>query len=77
MLLECIRERQMDVEVLVDMKRVKLEQCIHLLQFENEANQVSLFVWCWDLQFYVFFFSDVQHLGVYFDIFIYFLLALW
>lgn len=42
MLLECIRERQMDVEVLVDMKRVKLEQCIHLLQFENEANQVGV-----------------------------------
>ncbi|XP_042869484.1 kalirin-like isoform X2 [Penaeus japonicus] len=40
MLLECIRERQIDVELLADMKRVKLEQCIHLLQFENEANQV-------------------------------------
>ncbi|XP_069191995.1 triple functional domain protein isoform X3 [Procambarus clarkii] len=40
MLLECIHERQMDIEVLTDMKRIKLEQCIHLLQFENEANQV-------------------------------------
>ncbi|XP_066961005.1 kalirin isoform X3 [Macrobrachium rosenbergii] len=40
MLLECLHERQMDIEVLTDMKRVKLEQCIHLLQFENEANQV-------------------------------------
>ncbi|KAG7167735.1 Kalirin-like [Homarus americanus] len=40
MLLECIHERQMDIEVLTDMKRIKLEQCIHLLQFEGEANQV-------------------------------------
>ncbi|KAK4312675.1 hypothetical protein Pmani_015918 [Petrolisthes manimaculis] len=40
MLLECLHERQMDVEVLVDMRRVKLEQRIHLLQFEREANQV-------------------------------------
>lgn len=40
MILECIHERLMDIEVLVDMKRVKLEQCIHLLQFESEANQV-------------------------------------
>ncbi|XP_071527234.1 triple functional domain protein isoform X3 [Panulirus ornatus] len=40
MLLECIHERQMDIEVLTDMKRVKLEQCINLLQFENEASQV-------------------------------------
>ena len=40
MLLECLHERQMDIEVLTDMKREKLEQCIHLLQFENEANQV-------------------------------------
>ncbi|XP_063844125.1 triple functional domain protein-like isoform X3 [Scylla paramamosain] len=40
MILECIHERLMDIEVLVDMKRVKLEQCVHLLQFESEANQV-------------------------------------
>lgn len=51
-ILECIHERLMDIEVLVDMKRVKLEQCIHLLQFENEANQVGLgcslaFIFCY------------------------------
>ena len=40
--LECTHERFMDIEVIVDMKRVKLEQCIHLLQFESEANQVCL-----------------------------------
>merc|ERR1712180_260731 len=44
MLLECIHDRQMDVEVLTDMKRLKFEQCIQLLQFENEGNQVISWV---------------------------------
>lgn len=55
MILECIHERLMDIEVLVDMKRVKLEQCVNLLQFESEANQVCVqcslvsVLYCWNL----------------------------
>lgn len=51
MLLECIHERQMDIEVLTDMKRLKLEQCIHLLQFESEASQVSVILCCYSTFF--------------------------
>ena len=40
-LLDYIQERQMDIEDLGSIRRIKLEQCIQLCQFENDANQVS------------------------------------
>ncbi|KAG5888220.1 hypothetical protein JTB14_035569 [Gonioctena quinquepunctata] len=40
MLLEFLHDREMDLEELVEMKRLKLEQCIQLGQFQNDANQV-------------------------------------
>lgn len=39
-LLDYIQERQMDIEDLGTIRRIKLEQCIQLCQFENDANQV-------------------------------------
>ena len=40
-LLEFLHEREMDLEDLAEMKRVKLDQCVQLCQFQNEANQVG------------------------------------
>ena len=42
-LLDYIQERQMDIEDLGSIRRIKLEQCIQLCQFENDANQVRLY----------------------------------
>ncbi|XP_075229474.1 trio Rho guanine nucleotide exchange factor isoform X4 [Lycorma delicatula] len=39
-LLEFLHEREMDLEDLAEMKRVKLEQCVQLCQFRADANQV-------------------------------------
>lgn len=39
-LLEFLHEREMDLEDLAEIKRVKLEQCVQLCQFQNDANQV-------------------------------------
>ena len=39
-LLDYIQERQMDIEDLGAIRRIKLEQCVQLCQFENDANQV-------------------------------------
>nr|XP_024216575.1 triple functional domain protein isoform X4 [Halyomorpha halys] len=39
-LLEFLHEREMDLEDLAEIKRVKLEQCVHLCQFRQDANQV-------------------------------------
>merc|ERR1712223_970424 len=39
-LLECLQEREMDLEDLGSIRRIKLEQCVQLCQFENDANQV-------------------------------------
>lgn len=40
-LLEFLHEREMDLEDLAEMKRVKLEQCVQLCQFRADANQVQ------------------------------------
>ena len=42
-LLDYIQERQMDIEDLGSIRRIKLEQCIQLCQFENDANQVRIY----------------------------------
>uniref|UniRef100_A0A224XHF4 Putative guanine nucleotide exchange factor for rho and rac gtpase n=1 Tax=Panstrongylus lignarius TaxID=156445 RepID=A0A224XHF4_9HEMI len=39
-LLEFLHEREMDLEDLAEIKRVKLEQCVQLCQFRADANQV-------------------------------------
>lgn len=39
-LLEFLHEREMDLEDIAEIKRVKLEQCVQLCQFQNDANQV-------------------------------------
>ncbi len=39
-LLEYLQEREMDLEDLGQVRRIKLEQCIQLCQFETDANQV-------------------------------------
>ena len=39
-LLEYIQEREIDIEDLGTIRRIKLEQCIQLCQFEQDANQV-------------------------------------
>ncbi|KAL1516598.1 hypothetical protein ABEB36_000493 [Hypothenemus hampei] len=39
-LLEFLHDREVELEDLAEMKRVKLEQCIQLGQFQNDANQV-------------------------------------
>lgn len=43
-LLEFLHEREMDLEDLAEIKRVKLEQCVHLCQFRQDANQVFFFI---------------------------------
>jgi hypothetical protein len=40
-LLEYLQEREMDLEDLGSVRRIKLEQCIQLCQFETDANQVN------------------------------------
>jgi hypothetical protein len=40
-LLEFLHEREMDLEDLAEMKRVKLDQCVQLCQFQNDANKVG------------------------------------
>ncbi len=40
-LLEYIQEREIDLEDLAAIRRIKLEQCIQLCQFESDATQVS------------------------------------
>ena len=47
-LLEYLQEREMDLEDLGSVRRIKLEQCIQLCQFETDANQV-----CWQACFIV------------------------
>ncbi|XP_034255517.1 kalirin isoform X2 [Thrips palmi] len=39
-LLEFLHEREIDVDELAELKRVKLEQCVQLCQFNNDSNQV-------------------------------------
>ncbi len=39
-LLEYIQEREIDIEDMGAVRRIKLEQCIQLCQFESDANQV-------------------------------------
>ena len=39
-LLEYLHERELDLEDLAEQKRIKLEQCVQLRQFEQEARQV-------------------------------------
>lgn len=39
-LLEFLHEREIDLEELAEVKRIKLEQCIQIGQFQNDANQV-------------------------------------
>ncbi|KAI4471044.1 rho guanine exchange factor-related [Holotrichia oblita] len=39
-LLEFLHDREMELEEYAEIKRVKLEQCIQLGQFQNDANQV-------------------------------------
>ena len=36
-----LQEREMDLEDLGSIRRIKLEQCVQLCQFENDANQVK------------------------------------
>lgn len=40
-LLEFLHEREMDLEDLAELRRVKLEQCLQLCQFQTDANQVN------------------------------------
>ena len=40
-MLEFLHEREMDLEDLAEQKRTKLEQCVHLRQYEMEARQVG------------------------------------
>ena len=42
-LLDYIQERQMDIEDLGAIRRIKLEQCVQLCQFESDANQVHTY----------------------------------
>ena len=44
-LLEYIQEREGDLEDLGAIRRIKLEQCIQLCQFESDANQASSKLW--------------------------------
>ncbi|GFR68366.1 triple functional domain protein-like isoform X7 [Elysia marginata] len=43
-LLEFLNDRQVDLEGLAEQKRVRLQQCVHLRNFEIEARQVILWV---------------------------------
>ena len=38
------QEREMDLEDLGTIRRIKLEQCVQLCQFENDANQVNRWI---------------------------------
>ena len=49
-LLEFLHEREMDLEDMGEQKRVKLEQCVQLRHFENEAKQVGLRFWVYSCQ---------------------------
>lgn len=40
MLLELLRDKEMDIEDIAETTRGHLEQCVHLCQFESEAKQV-------------------------------------
>lgn len=44
-LLEYIQEREIDIEDMGAIRRIKLEQCIQLCQFESDANQASSKLW--------------------------------
>ena len=44
MLLEYLQEREMDLEDLGSIRRIKLEQCVQLCQFESDANQVNRWI---------------------------------
>ena len=44
-LLEYIQEREVDIEDLGTIRRIKLEQCIQLCRFETDANQVRQEGW--------------------------------
>lgn len=44
-LLEFLHERELDLEDLAEQKLVKLDQCLQLRQFENDARQVSLLLY--------------------------------
>ena len=44
MLLEYLQEREMDLEDLGAIRRIKLEQCVQLCQFESDANQVNRWI---------------------------------
>ena len=39
-----LQEREMDLEDLGTIRRIKLEQCVQLCQFENDANQVNRWI---------------------------------
>ncbi len=39
-LLEHLENREMELEDLATIRRIKLEQCVQLCQFEGDANQV-------------------------------------
>lgn len=41
-LLEFLHERELDLEDLAEQKLIKLDQCLQLRQFENDAKQVCL-----------------------------------
>lgn len=41
-LLDYLNERQVDMEGLAEQKRIRLQQCVHLRNFEIEATQVGL-----------------------------------
>lgn len=43
-LMEYLQEREMDLEDLGAIRRIKLEQCIKLCQFESDANQVNRWI---------------------------------
>ncbi|XP_064466147.1 triple functional domain protein-like isoform X2 [Ornithodoros turicata] len=43
-LLEFLHGREMDIEDLAEMKRVRLEQCMQLCQLEKDANQVNTWI---------------------------------
>ena len=60
MLLECLHDRQLEVDNLAESKRLKLDQRVQLLQFDNEANQVSLF---WSKKYQVAFMTSYTKLN--------------
>lgn len=44
MLLECLHEREVELEEVAEQKRVKLHQCVQLRHLENEARQVNMWI---------------------------------